>query len=204
MGSSSVVDVGKVDELGELSHPPQGATPTPRQDSRDQMGIARPPHQVRPQGNGSQAIIIGPQNQSLGHGLGRRIGRLIVTGIGDRLVHTFHVLTLENNAGRTGVDQLRHTALAAGFNDPSGSLHIGLVKPFVVAPDARLGRHMKDHITTLASPFYLIPAGEISPLDLHTQPLQLRIITAGETGDLSPLGDQLAHNSSPPESPHPP
>ena len=83
-GIGGVVDVGGVDQCRAGTDDGEAALAGPVDDASDELGVAGPPHQVRPDGGDGEAVGGGGECEQLGLGLGggvvaargRGVGRL--------------------------------------------------------------------------------------------------------------------------------
>ncbi len=85
MGFGRVVDVDRVDPLFRCRQP-QPAGTIARDQTRQQLLVARPPDQVRPKRDATQVLIIGCQHHALGKRLGLGIRRRKMSRIRQRLI----------------------------------------------------------------------------------------------------------------------
>lgn len=97
-----------------------------------------------PQRDRRQVSSVGAENQLLGACLGRRIGGLEGLRIGNTLIHTLHVQSIENHAGRAAVDDSPRTVRSAGLDHVASTHYIRSFVFMLRAPDARLCRGVKD------------------------------------------------------------
>ena len=122
------VDVGHVDAKRTAPDPHQAPAPGAGDQRRHQVAVAGAPDQVRAQRRGGQRAVVGRQHRLLRQGLGPRIGRVVVVGIGYRLIDAAQVAAGEHHARRAGEHQPLHPVGAAAGDYRLGAGHVYLVE----------------------------------------------------------------------------
>src|SRR5207302_1524280 len=100
MRVDAVVYVDAVDLLVRRTDPPELTFATALDDARDEVVVARPPDQVRPESDRRQLRIVRRQDGLLGECLRLGVERLEVVREGSPLVDAFEVGAAEDDTGR--------------------------------------------------------------------------------------------------------
>jgi len=133
------------------------------------MGAQRRRRQIR---------AVGGEHQLLGFGLGPGIVGLKVGGIGDGFVNPLHVLAVEDDARRAGVNQPVDAVSTAGGDDVDGADNVGPVVILIIPPDPGFGGDMKDQIAARRRLRYRPGIGQIPLYLFDPEGIQFRVEVA--------------------------
>jgi hypothetical protein len=170
MSFGSVFHVDHVDPVRAVSHAAQLPGPRALDQPRNQVPVARPPDQVRPQRAGESRsrlpggtlAPISLQHLLLRQRLAVRIMAQPPRGIRDRFVDAALIRAVERHARAAGVDQSRHARSQTAVDDVTRPQRVDAVVIIPRSPDAGDSGRMKHHVHPLAGRLYRCRGPHIS------------------------------------------
>lgn len=145
-GIGGIVDIGHINEIMPVADPAQLTATGPAQATGDQIGVAWPPNQVRPQNRDTQVIRVGGQGDLLGKHLAVAVVAEKFRGIGSAFIHPAEITFTVDHAWRAGRDKGLDSASDAGIDNVLSTPDICLEKIFLAPPNPGFCRQMDDRI----------------------------------------------------------
>src|SRR5438552_1344189 len=117
VSGGGIVDVGDVHRVRAVADLPEATGFRPRDDSWNQVTVARPPDEMGPQSDRREVRAVPGEHLALGYGLGPRIVRGVTPGVGQRFVVAFDVPPGADDARRTREHEPADAVLSARGQD---------------------------------------------------------------------------------------